>query len=303
MLESFMVARDGQQYGPYSKSDLLQYLRKGEVLPEDLVWSEGMTEWKALQDVVDLSVSNTQHSDPISGVKVDQISENEVIMHCSSSDALLRIRKAMELIGSVSASMTDQRVVSGKIKYGLQSVKIRVSIVERELGKVNAVIQGSSDDIRGVGAKSAAKRLIEVLRNLDNPGYKPDRLGVNPVALAGLVIGVVMVVFFLSHQLFSPHKNSSVSYANQTPAIGSKTETVPPVAAAEDCNTEECQMRKTLAQQLQLINRAKQSENIVCYATAKKIEEQMAEMYDRMGLSVVRFSSGWMNIIHNNCGF
>lgn len=197
MLESFMVARDGQQYGPYSKSDLIQYLRKGEVLPEDLVWSEGMTEWKALQDVVGLPVPNTQQSDAATGFRVDQISENEVVIHCSSNEALITIRHAMDLVGSVSASTTDQRVVSGKIKYGLQSVKIRVSIVERELGKVNAVIQGSSDDIRGVGAKSAAKRLIETLRNLDNPGYKPDRLGVHPLALVGVVIGFVVVLSFL----------------------------------------------------------------------------------------------------------
>lgn len=197
MFDSFMVARDGQQYGPYSKSDLLQYLRKGEVLPEDLVWSEGMTEWKALQDVVGLPVPNTQQSDAATGFRVDQISENEVVIHCSSNEALITIRHAMDLVGSVSASTTDQRVVSGKIKYGLQSVKIRVSIVERELGKVNAVIQGSSDDIRGVGAKSAAKRLIETLRNLDNPGYKPDRLGVHPLALVGVVIGFVVVLSFL----------------------------------------------------------------------------------------------------------
>lgn len=91
--------------------------------------------------------------------------------------------------------------------------------------------------------------------------------------------------------------------AGVNPAKASDAVQAAPMVVVQDCSTEECQMKQTLARQLQLINRAEHSGNMVCYATAKKIEEQMAEMYDRMGLSVVRFSSGWMNIIHNNCGF
>jgi len=81
--------------------------------------------------------------------------------------------------------------------YGLQSVKVRTSLVERTPGKTNVVIQASSDDVWGVGAKHATKRLVETLRNLDNPGYAPDRLGMHPAALVGVVIGFVFLLLLV----------------------------------------------------------------------------------------------------------
>lgn len=46
----------------------------------------------------------------------------------------------------------------------------------------------------GAGARSAAKRLVEGLRNLENPGYQPDRLGMHPGALVGSLIGFVFLL-------------------------------------------------------------------------------------------------------------
>ena len=59
------------------------------------------------------------------------------------------------------------------------------------------LIQASSDDVWGVGAKNATKRLVEALRNLDNPGYQPDRLGMHPAALVGLLIGFVFLLLLI----------------------------------------------------------------------------------------------------------
>lgn len=53
MSKEFMIARDGQQYGPYSTEDLLQYLKDGQVSLDDLVWSEGMEDWRPLREVRD----------------------------------------------------------------------------------------------------------------------------------------------------------------------------------------------------------------------------------------------------------
>jgi len=39
------------------------------------------------------------------------------------------------------------------------------------------------------------------LRNVDNPGYKPDRLGIHPLALVGVLIGfgflIVLIVAYV----------------------------------------------------------------------------------------------------------
>ena len=42
--------------------------------------------------------------------------------------------------------------------------------------------------------RSATKRLIETLTHLKTPGYRPDRLGLHPAALVGLVCGFGIVI-------------------------------------------------------------------------------------------------------------
>lgn len=131
-------------------------------------------------------------------VKVNKIASNEVLMECRFQTAFDKVSEAIERLGNVKKSDKEQQYIEGKIKFGLQSVKIRVSFVERDEGKTNVVIQGSSDDVWGAAAKNATKRLMELLLNLDNPGYKPDRLGMHPLAIIGLVIGfIILVLLFM----------------------------------------------------------------------------------------------------------
>lgn len=48
---SYMISRAGEQFGPYSEEDLRAYLGSGQVLPDDLAWSEGMAEWLPVSQV------------------------------------------------------------------------------------------------------------------------------------------------------------------------------------------------------------------------------------------------------------
>ncbi|MFN7916990.1 MAG: DUF805 domain-containing protein [Vicinamibacterales bacterium] len=41
----YTLTRDGQQYGPYTLSQLRDYVAKGNVSAEDLVWATGMSSW------------------------------------------------------------------------------------------------------------------------------------------------------------------------------------------------------------------------------------------------------------------
>ena len=42
------IGRDGERHGPYSESDVRDWLRTGKVSPDDLGWYQGMTDWKPL---------------------------------------------------------------------------------------------------------------------------------------------------------------------------------------------------------------------------------------------------------------
>jgi hypothetical protein len=45
----FYIHRDGEQYGPYSKQDLGNMAQRSELLPDDLIWCEGMPDWQSAQ--------------------------------------------------------------------------------------------------------------------------------------------------------------------------------------------------------------------------------------------------------------
>ena len=133
--------------------------------------------------------------------KIDRISANEVVVSCSLIDAFKHVSQAVESLGKVKKEDSQQQFIEGRIRYGLQSVKVRASLVEREEGKTNVVIQASSDDIWGGGARKATERLVETLCNLDNPGYTPDRLGMHPAALFAVLIGFVFLMILIINYL------------------------------------------------------------------------------------------------------
>lgn len=126
-------------------------------------------------------------------VKLNIVSENEI----STSENVIEFNKLLKesfsKLGKLESS-TDT-YIEGKIKYGLQSVKVRVSWAnEGELTRY--IFQGKSDDIWNKGGKNAVSRLIEVIKNHNVPGYEVDRLGMHPAALAGAVIGLIFIVIF-----------------------------------------------------------------------------------------------------------
>ena len=126
--------------------------------------------------------------------QVRQTRPNELVVCAPADTALDCVAEAIDKLGTVKQRDSGQHVIEGRIRYGLQSVKVRVSLVERIQGETTVVIQASSDDVWGAGAKNATSRLAEMLLNLDNPGYRPDRLGMHPAALVGILIGFVMVL-------------------------------------------------------------------------------------------------------------
>lgn len=125
-----------------------------------------------------------------------QTRPNEVVISDTADATADVVSHAINRLGRVKRREGNQ-AVHGRIKYGLQSVKVCASLVERVRGQTTVVIQASGDDVWGTAAKSATERLVEMLLNLDNPGYRPDRLGMHPAALVGLLIGFVFLVLFV----------------------------------------------------------------------------------------------------------
>jgi hypothetical protein len=49
---TYRIARDGQEFGPYSLSDVQRYVGTGNILPTDFALAEGSTEWIPVAQVV-----------------------------------------------------------------------------------------------------------------------------------------------------------------------------------------------------------------------------------------------------------
>lgn len=45
------IGRDGERHGPYKEADVRQWLRTGQVSPQDLGWYEGMADWQPLSNL------------------------------------------------------------------------------------------------------------------------------------------------------------------------------------------------------------------------------------------------------------
>ena len=50
------VTRDGQQYGPYSVSELQRQLESGALNPGDLGWYDGAPDWKPLGSILGMGI-------------------------------------------------------------------------------------------------------------------------------------------------------------------------------------------------------------------------------------------------------
>jgi hypothetical protein len=129
------------------------------------------------------------------GKIVTQTRDNEVVFNKPFHETYRDVVNAVNRLGKVKQG--EQSRIVGTIKYGLQSVKVNTSVVEEDAGSTRVVIQASSDDVWQQGAKNATRRLIELLLNIENPGYEPDRLGMHPAALVGIIILFVIVLLFI----------------------------------------------------------------------------------------------------------
>lgn len=49
----YMVGLNGEQYGPFVRSQILELLVKGEITKQTLIWRGGMASWVELGDCLD----------------------------------------------------------------------------------------------------------------------------------------------------------------------------------------------------------------------------------------------------------
>jgi hypothetical protein len=64
-MQTFYIARDGEHVGPFTENELRAKIQAGEVSKHDQAWTDGLTEWMVLSDLlpdVDLAVTVSEQA-------------------------------------------------------------------------------------------------------------------------------------------------------------------------------------------------------------------------------------------------
>lgn len=83
--------------------------------------------------------------------------------------ALDDVMRAFTVIGKVVDVSNLTKTITGKVRYGLQSVKLRVSVVDQGEGQSVVRVQAFGDDIWGGGARKGTDKLVRALESGDRP--------------------------------------------------------------------------------------------------------------------------------------
>lgn len=59
---TYLIYRDGQQYGPYTLDDVRQYCAQGRIAQSDFAWAEGMPEWVTVEKLLRMSSAQARQS-------------------------------------------------------------------------------------------------------------------------------------------------------------------------------------------------------------------------------------------------
>jgi hypothetical protein len=117
MADQWLYSRDGNDHGPVSSSTLVELAKNGQLLPSDLLWKEGMAEWKPASSFPKLFPSKADSAMPV------------IVVEDSN--------KAKEL-GGGAANKTMANKVASTLKSQAQTAS-RLAVLSAEKTKIVTV--------------------------------------------------------------------------------------------------------------------------------------------------------------------
>jgi hypothetical protein len=84
----------------------------------------------------------------------------------SAVETLADLQRAFSSIGKVSDVSKLTLSITGRTRYGLQAIKLRVSVISQGEHQSLVQIQGFGDDVWGGGARKGTDKLLRALDSL-----------------------------------------------------------------------------------------------------------------------------------------
>jgi hypothetical protein len=90
------------------------------------------------------------------------------------TEALADLERAFGTIGRVVEVSIATGTIIGRCRYGLQSVKLRVSVIDQGDGRSLIEIGAAADDVWGAGARKGTDKLVAALGAIAAEGPERD---------------------------------------------------------------------------------------------------------------------------------
>ena len=135
-----------------------------------------------------------------------QSGRNEVILPYDVETAMSRVQTAFARLGTYKGRKPELSQVTGSVRFGAQVVRMKAIVIPAGPAQTRVTIKGWSDDVWGAATKSATRRLIETLNRLDDPTYRPNRLGMHPAVLVVILVAFFILIIVIMMMLRKPLK-------------------------------------------------------------------------------------------------
>lgn len=126
-------------------------------------------------------------------VSVVQVAPNVVKLQQPLGAAFRTAVRVLSNVGDVREQNAAQGIVTGTAHYGMNTVKVKITLSAAG-GSTRATVEAGRGDLWGSTRKNVTRRLVETFCNLDNPQYRPKRYGVGPAGVLVIVVAIAAIL-------------------------------------------------------------------------------------------------------------
>ncbi|GAB4457788.1 MAG: hypothetical protein OHK0029_18140 [Armatimonadaceae bacterium] len=133
----------------------------------------------------------------------------EVWVTDDAEEAVRKAKITLKRVGELTEVIPDVHI-KGNIRFGVHAIPVtitwhseRLQSKEQQAANISGdmgtvlLLEAEAEDQSGASQRDVVERFEDAYRHFDRPDYAPDRLGVAPLTIIGIVVAVFLLIVFL----------------------------------------------------------------------------------------------------------